>query len=104
MTLSVDLRSLIISQYHEDHMAVEEIAGLVGCSEKTVYRIIQNHEDTGLLFNSQTHSRGRPRTPNTADINYLSSLLSANPTLYLDELQEQLHMVRNVHVLISTIC
>ena len=39
-----------------------------------------------------------------ADVNYIYSLLTANPTLYLDELQDQLYAVRNIHVSIATIC
>lgn len=37
------------------------------------------------------------------DITYLHSLLQANPTLYLDELQEQLYDTREVDVSIATI-
>ncbi|KIJ61115.1 hypothetical protein HYDPIDRAFT_64910, partial [Hydnomerulius pinastri MD-312] len=38
------------------------------------------------------------------DITYLSSLLDANPSLYLDELQERLLEARQVDVSIATIC
>jgi hypothetical protein len=38
-----------------------------------------------------------------ADINYLYSLVTANPTLYLDELQDQLYAVHDIYVLITTI-
>ncbi|KAJ7468961.1 hypothetical protein B0H11DRAFT_1661147, partial [Mycena galericulata] len=37
------------------------------------------------------------------DINYLSSVLDANPGLYLDELQARLLEVRNVDVSIATL-
>ncbi|KAJ7677221.1 hypothetical protein B0H17DRAFT_871120, partial [Mycena rosella] len=37
------------------------------------------------------------------DIDYLSALLDANPSLYLDELQEQLADVRQVNVSIPTL-
>ena len=38
------------------------------------------------------------------DIKYISSLLTANPVLYLDELQPQLATVWNLILLITKIC
>src|SRR6202034_1106877 len=46
---------------------------------------------------------GRHRSLTTADLNYLSSILDANPCLYLDELQSRLATDRDINVSISTI-
>ncbi|OAX31828.1 hypothetical protein K503DRAFT_777259, partial [Rhizopogon vinicolor AM-OR11-026] len=37
------------------------------------------------------------------DIQYIHALLQANPTLYLDELQEQLFAARDKYISLSTI-
>jgi hypothetical protein len=48
-------------------------------------------------------SRGAHRVLDMGDVNYLTSLLEANPTLCLDELQDKLLTGRNISVSIATL-
>lgn len=47
---------------------------------------------------------GRPRALDQGDMNYIYSILEANPGLYLDEIQQRLFQAREVEVSIATIC
>ena len=87
----------------EFHKSIAEIAELVECSERTVSQVLRLHRDFGQVRNPYARDRGRPRTLDTADMNYVSSILAANPTLYLDEIQRQLSATRGIDVAISTI-
>jgi len=50
---------------------------------------------------SPTH--GGVRTLDMGDVNYLASIIDARPKIYLDELQQELLLHRNIEVSISTI-
>ncbi|KIJ58294.1 hypothetical protein HYDPIDRAFT_61463, partial [Hydnomerulius pinastri MD-312] len=76
--------------------STSEIAELAGCSERTVREVLQLHRDFGTVQNPLARPRGGPGILNSGDITYLSSLLDANPSLYLDELQERLLEARQV--------
>ena len=56
------------------------------------------------MQNPLARLHGGPRSLDTGDITYLTSLLNANPSLYLDELQDSLWQNRHVMVSIATIC
>jgi transposase len=74
----------------KQHKTAAEIARLAGCSESTVYEVLRLHREYGQVTNPHSSPRGRSRILQTADIEYIHSLLLANPAMYLDELQEQL--------------
>jgi transposase len=80
-----------------------EIAQLAGCCERTVREVLRLHRESGNVHNTFAKSRGRPRSLNQGDVTYISSLLDANPTLYLDELQIKLAEARDVDVSIATL-
>ncbi|KAJ7106873.1 hypothetical protein C8R43DRAFT_861280, partial [Mycena crocata] len=94
--LSAQLRERIIVWRFEQHMKAAEIATLAGCSESTVYNVLRFHRDYEQTSNPHARSRGRPRLLDIGDLNYLSALLDASPTLYLDELQQKLFDARGV--------
>ncbi|KAJ7861531.1 hypothetical protein B0H14DRAFT_527429 [Mycena olivaceomarginata] len=71
--------------------------------ERTVYNILRNEREYGQTTNPHAQHRGRPRTLNMGDIDYLSALLDATPTLYLHELQAKLWDARAVDVSIPTL-
>lgn len=89
---------------YEQQKKPPEIALLAGCSETTVYDILSLHRDFGQVVNPHHHPHGRPRTLNQGDMNYIYSILEANPTLYLDEIQHRLSETRDVDVSIATVC
>jgi transposase len=97
------LRDRIVAWRYEQRKPAAEIAELAGCSERTVYGILHNHWDFGQTANPYTQRCGCPRALEIGDINYLSSLLDANPTMYLDELQEMLWENQEVDVTLSTL-
>lgn len=101
--ISEDLRRRVVSWYYEDEKGAKEIADLAGCCERTVYNILQLHRDFGQVTNPHARPRGRPRTLDTTAMNYISSLMDANPVIYLDEIQDKLSETHNIDVSISTI-
>ena len=80
-----------------------EIALLASCSEHIVCDVLRIHQDYDVVCNSFAQPHGGHRSLDTSDLNYISSLLAANPCLYLDELQDQLATGRGIHVSIATI-
>lgn len=101
--LSKEMRERIVRWKVDLELTVDEIAGLASCSKSTVYNILNLHRDFNQTHNPYARQRGRPRSLTTNDTSFLHSLLQANPTLYLDELQDRLLEARGVDVHISTI-
>lgn len=98
-----DVRELIPVWRHEQHLTIEEISTRARCSIRTVQTILAYDRDYGVVSNPFAFTRGQDRVLNTGDLNFISSLLSAIPTLFLDELQSQLLLTRGVDVSISTL-
>ncbi|KDQ61873.1 hypothetical protein JAAARDRAFT_111064, partial [Jaapia argillacea MUCL 33604] len=93
--LDQKLRERIIIWRYEHNKTGYEIAGLAGCSERTVFDVLRLHCDFGQVTNPHTHRIGRPRILDQGDLSFLTSILDANPSLYLDEIQERLFEARN---------
>jgi transposase len=72
-------------------------------SERTVRDVLRLHRTFGVVRDPYAQPRGGRRSLTTGDLNYISSLLVANPCLYLDELQDRLATDWDTHVSISTI-
>nr|GAT48928.1 transposase domain-containing protein [Mycena chlorophos] len=103
VAIGEQLRRRIVAWRYEEEMPTPEIAMLAGCSERTVYNVLRQHREFGVPVNPHARTRGRARALNMGDINFMLSLLAANPSLYLDELQTQLFEVRGVDVALATI-
>ena len=99
----VDIRNRIIVWHFEEQKGAPEIAQLAGCSESAVYKILALYREYGQVTNPHACPRGCPCALDMTVLNYMSALLDANPTLYLNELQEKIFDVHNVDVHISTI-
>jgi transposase len=84
------------------HKTAVEISKLAQYSERTVYSVLRLHCYYGQVTNPFSR-RSRPRVLDPVDIQYIHALLQANPTLYLDELQEQLFAARDKDVSLATI-
>jgi len=80
-----------------------EITALANCSERTVCEVLRLHHTFGVVHNLFAQPRGGCHSLTTGDLNFISSLLVANPCLYLDELQDQLATDRDTHVSILTV-
>ena len=87
----------------EQHMTALQISILAGCSEQTVYKVLQLHWDYGQVTNPFTCTRGQHRILENGDIEYIHALLQANPALYLDELEEQLFSVQDKDVSLASL-
>ena len=101
--ISEELRNRIVVWHFEQQKSAKEIAMLANCSEKTVYNILALYHEYGQVNNPHARPCGCPRILNISVLNYISSLLDANPTLYLDEIQEKLLEIHDIEVHISTI-
>ncbi|KAJ8590162.1 hypothetical protein M405DRAFT_697496, partial [Rhizopogon salebrosus TDB-379] len=90
------LRERIIIWRFQEQKTIAEIARLAGCTERNIYKILKLHRDFGHTKNPFARRRGRPRTLTQQDLAFVSSLLDANPSLFLDEIQERLIESRDV--------
>jgi len=102
--MSVDLKERIVAWYLQDGLTYRDITKLADCSIGHVSNVMSNFRNFGQVNNPFSCRTGRPSVIQAGDITYISSLLSANPTLYLDELQTRLSTTRDLHLSIATIC
>lgn len=102
--IAEQLRNRIIVWRYTNGKLVREIADLAGCTERTIYNILRYHREHGKTSNPYAiNPRGRPRKLEMGDLNFLASLIDANPTVYLDELQDKLFESRQLEVSIPTL-
>jgi transposase len=100
---TMEMRERMVIWRSEFGKTNSEIAALAGCSEWTIHEVLRLHHEYGVVQNPHAQPHGCCRSLATADLNYLSSILDANPCLYLDELQSWLATDWDVNVSISTI-
>ena len=101
--ISDDLKERIVHWYYQDDMTMEEIRDLAHCSLGLISKVINNYREFGQVRVPFTQWMGRPSTLTDGDLTFLKAILEANPGLYLDEMQEKLAAVRDVHASIATI-
>lgn len=100
---STDMRYRMVHWHDNLGKSSPEIAELAGCSERTVREVLRLHREFGDVRNPFVAPRGRQRSMNTTDLDYICSLLDANPALYLDELKDQLSLYRDLDVSLATL-
>ena len=88
--MSVDLKERIVAWYLNDQYSYRHIAALANRSIGHASNVLRNYREYGQVKNPFSCRTGRPSEVNEEDIVYIHSLLEANPTLYLDELQTRL--------------
>ena len=101
--LSDDLKILIVNWYFEEGLTYREIRDRAQCSIGLISKVLRNYEDFGQVVNPFSKRTGRPPMIEDGDIQYISSLLDANPILYLDKIQQRLHSARNIYLTIATL-
>jgi transposase len=72
---------------------VKEIGQILGVKKSMIYQTLSYYRDYGVAYNPMAFAsfpRGRPRVLTSTDLNLIKSLLSQDPTMYLDELQDEL--------------
>jgi len=100
--ISEALRRRILVWHHKERTPAE-MATLAGCSVRSIYYIISYDRDYGMINNPLARSVGHSHALNIGDLNFLTSVISAKPKVFLDELQEELLAYRDVEVSIPTI-
>jgi len=101
--LSEDLKNRIADWYYVQNMTMEDIRDLAGCSIGTVYNTIRNVRDFGVAKNPFNQQAGRLSSLTDDDIKFIEALVDANPSMYLDEMQQKLQDIRETDVSIATI-
>jgi len=101
--VSLELRERIIAWKYELNMPISVIAQLANRCEKTVKNVLRTYRDYNQPTNPFIRPRGRKRVLDRDDLNYIESILLAEPALFLDEIQDKLLVVRDVEVSISTL-
>ena len=102
-TISNDLKYRIVLNYEVNHLTMEEIATKQRVSIGLVSKVVCLHQLYGQVTDPFVHHAGRPSFLEHDDLEYLSAILDANPGLYLDEIQDKLATVKNLHVSIATV-
>ena len=77
---------------------MEQIVGTAHVSLGLVSKVINTFDHYGQATNPFTRQIGHPSYASDGDMNYLESILTANPSLYLDKIQDKLASVCNLHV------
>ena len=101
--ISLELRECIIYWRHELHLPISEIVRLSKRGERAIYTILQYHRDHHQPTNPFARPRGRKRVLERDDLEYLDGLLSSQPGLFLDEIQDKLRDMRDVEVSLATL-
>ena len=101
--LSDDLKDKIVKWYYEDQETMKEIAVQARCSIGTVSNVLRLYREYGKFKDPFRQRTGRPPKLSEADLKFLDAIVVANPSLYLDEIQQKLKDVREVEVSIATL-
>ncbi|KIM91512.1 hypothetical protein PILCRDRAFT_31599, partial [Piloderma croceum F 1598] len=94
--ISLELRQCIIAWRHELNMPIANIVHLSKRSKRAVQNVLATYRDYGQPINLFTHPRSRKRILERDDLNYLEGIITAEPALYLDEIQDKLREIRDV--------
>jgi len=85
---------------------VKEIGWILSVKKSMIYQTLNYYRDYGITHNPMAFTyftHGQHHILTTGDLDLVKSLLSQEPTMYLNELQYKLLMHRNVVVFIPTI-
>lgn len=104
-TVSLDLKQRIPFLHHAMGYSTEEICEILGIKKTLIYNTLKYYRLYRVCYNPLANKAlaHRPRTLSSDDTTFIYALLSAYPTLYLDEVQERLLDQRNVLVSIPTL-
>ena len=102
-SVSLDLKAHIPVLRYSAGYSVKEICGILGIRKSLVYQTLRYHTIHGLCYNPNTRKCGQHRKLISTVINFIKSLISEHPTIYLDEIQEQLLTRWGAQISISTL-
>lgn len=101
--VSLELCKWIVAWRYELKMPIDAIVLLSGCSKCTVNNVLSTYCQYDQVTNPLIRPWGWPHILNRNDLNFIDSVLAAEPALYLDEIQEKLLTFQDIEVSISTI-
>ena|SRR6266545_251992 len=101
--LSDDLKDRIVKWYYEDQETMKEIAAQARCSIGTVSNVLCLYREYSEFKDPFRQCTGQPPKLSEADLKFLDAIVVANPSLYLDEIQQKLRDVQEVEVSIATL-
>ncbi|KAF9069425.1 hypothetical protein BDP27DRAFT_1144976, partial [Rhodocollybia butyracea] len=74
-----------------DHeYGIEDVAYLLGVTERSVYRWLENKDTHGSVVAPDNHARGRPPILSTEMVHDLISLAEEAPEMYVEEIRDWL--------------
>ena len=79
------------------------VADIFNVSLGFVHHIVDLDRKYGLVTDPYTQPRGRHRALTFADEDYVHTLIEARPSIYLDEIRDELLAERGVYVSLATI-
>jgi transposase len=103
MTLSEDLKERVISLYSSGGISMREVARLLNVSLGFVHHVVSCYQEFGQVNDPRPRRYGRHRVLDNDDLSFIREVISAQPTIYLDELQYKLATVRGVRVSLATV-
>ena len=84
-------------------MPIADIVHLSKRSKRAVQNVLATYCDYGQPINLFTCPRSRKCILERDDLNYLEGIITAEPALYLDEIQDKLREIRDVEVSLATL-
>ena len=102
-SVSLDLKACIPVLRYLHGFSIKEICEVLGIKKSLAYKTLQFHHTHGTTHNPYARRCGCRRQLDSTDVSFIRALLSQDHTVYLDEIQEQLHTRRNVRVSIPTL-
>jgi transposase len=102
---SQDLKARIPILFYEQHFTVKEICKILGIQKTLAYSSLMCFRMYGIAHNPHAIRRtGRRRLLSSTDIKFVASLIGRRHTIYLDEIQNELHEHRKIHISVPTLC
>ncbi|KAF5358628.1 hypothetical protein D9758_007742 [Tetrapyrgos nigripes] len=98
MPVHPDLKRRIPILFHQQNRSIPEIEEITGLKKTCIYDTLQYDALYGVPFNPHARRSGRPRTIHSDDAHFIVKLLQQRKTMYLDEIQSQLHTRLGLHV------
>ena len=103
LPVSLELCKCIIACRYELHMPIRTVAQLANCCEKTINNVLKTFQDYNPPINPFIHTHGQRRALSHDDLNFIDSILCAEPGLYLDSIWDKLCTSWDVEISISTL-
>ena len=86
-----------------ERVSIDTITQLSSHSQCTVNYVLKTYWNYNEVVNPLVWPWGQPQVLDCDDLNFIDSVLAAEPSLYLNEIQEKLHTFHNIKVSITTI-